>query len=317
MMATVIVTPRSLSAHGHPALKSIEEAGYTLVFPAPGRRPSEDELVTAMDRCVGYIAGVEPISRRVITAAPTLKVISRNGVGVDSIDLEAANEHGVAVARATGANSRGVAELAIGHILCAARAIPAGDAALKAREWRRESGIELENRTLGLIGCGQIGRLVARFALAMDRDVRAYDPVPPEDFRPGDRFRFAPLDEVISSSDVISLHCPPAPDRYVIGENEISRMKRGVIIVNTARDGLVDTDAVIDALDTGAVRSCTVDAFATEPPQDFRLVTHPRVVATAHIGGFTVESVDRAARIAVQNLLAVLRDEPNGSDDTR
>ena len=284
----------------------LTEAGIEIEI---GMCLSEEQLIERGKGCAGFLVSYAPVTRRVMETLPDLEVIVKYGVGVDNIDLEAADAYHVAVERAIGANSRGVAELAIGHILSAARGIPAGDTALKSGEWRRENGIELQNRTLGLIGCGHIGRIVARLALALDMRVCAYDPSPLYDFRPGDRFSFTTFDEVIVASDVISLHCPPAPDRYVIGAREISRMKRGVIIVNTARDGLVDTDALIDALDTGTIRSFTVDAFATEPPHERRLVSHPRVIATAHIGGFTAESVNRAAEIAVDNLLTVLKEE--------
>lgn len=305
-MSTVIVTPRSASRDGHPSLDAIIRAGYEVVFPAPGRQPTEEELVAAMPGCVGYLAGVEPITRRVIEAAGSLKVISRNGVGVDNVDLSAAEDRGVAVVRAVGSNARGVAELAIGHMLAAARGISDSDAALKRSEWTRTKGIELSGRTLGLVGCGSIGRIVATIALGFGMSVIAYDPYPPDDFDPGPGFSFVDFDRVIEASDVISLHCPPAPDRFVIGEGEIARMKRGVIVINTARDGLVDTRAILLALESGAVRAVTVDAFAEEPPSDYSFVSHRRVIGTPHIGGFTQESVDRAMSTAVENLLAEL-----------
>lgn len=315
---TVVVTPRSLSRDGqerHPALERLVAAGYSLAFPAPGRQPSEEELVAAMEGCVGYLAGVEPITRRVIAAADRLQVISRNGVGVDNVDLAAAAHRGIEIRRAAGANSRGVAELTLGHILAATRSIPETDATLKAGGWEREQGIELEGRVLGLVGCGQIGRTVARMALGLSMKVLAFDPYPEAAFSPGDDFSWASFEEVIASSDIISLHCPPDPARWVIGRGEIARMKQGVIIVNTARDGLADPDAILDALETGAVRAFTVDAFASEPPVDRRLLTHRRVIATAHIGGFTAESVDRATRIAVDNLLEVLGGDAGGGGD--
>ena len=291
------------------------EAGYTLVFPAPGRQPSEDELVAAMDGCVGYLAGVEPISRRVIAAADGLRVISRNGIGVDNVDLVATRERGIEVKRAAGANSRGVAELTLGHILAAARGIPRIDAALKSGGWEREKGIELEGRVLGLVGCGHVGQTVATLALGLGMKVLAFDPYRVTDFSPGGSFSWSDFEEVIASSDIVSLHCPPDPQRWVIGQFEIERMKRGVIIVNTARDGLVDPEAILKALDTGAVRTFTVDAFASEPPEDRRLLSHRWVIATAHIGGFTDESVDRATEIAVDNILAVLcKNAESGTD---
>ena len=153
----VLVTPRSLSKGGHPALDVLTAAGCELVFPAPGAQPSEAALVAALPGAVAWLAGVEPITAAVLEAADCLKIISRNGVGLDNIDRSAAKAKGIAIATTPGANSRGVAELALGFMLAFARQIPGSDAAIKAGGWERRQGIELEGRTLGIVGCGQIG----------------------------------------------------------------------------------------------------------------------------------------------------------------
>lgn len=306
-MPSVIVTPRSASANGHPSLDRLRNAGFEVVFPTPGKQPTEDELVAAMKGCVGYLAGVEPVTRRVIEAGKDLKVISRNGVGVDNVDLAAAEEQNIVVARTAGANARGVAELAIGHILAAARNISSASHSVETGGWERKRGIELKDRTLGLVGCGSIGQIVAELGLAMGMKVIAYDPFPPQDFNPGEGFSLVAFDEIIRSADVISLHCPPARDGFVVGKSQLDAMKDGVIIVNTARDGLMDTEATIAALDSGKVRSVTIDAFAKEPPDDLTFVRHPQVIGTPHIGGFTKESVDMAMELAVTNILDALK----------
>ncbi len=154
----ILITPRSLTRNGHGALDKLEDAGYELVFSTPGAFPSEDELIEKLPGCVGYLAGVEQISAKVLDSATDLKVISRNGTGVDSVDVDAARRNHIEVLRAAGANARGVAELTFGHILAAVRSIPFSDAAMKAQRWERRKGIELAGRTLGLIGCGMIGQ---------------------------------------------------------------------------------------------------------------------------------------------------------------
>jgi phosphoglycerate dehydrogenase-like enzyme len=303
----VLVTPRSLSSSGHPGLKRLEAAGFEIIYPSPGRQPSEDELIAVIGDAAAYLAGVEPITARIIGAAKQLKVISRNGVGIDNIDMAAAKKAGIEVTVTGGANSRGVAELAFGCILAAARSIPSGDAALKGRKWTRESGFELEGKNLGLIGCGRIGRQVALFGLAFGMKVRAYDPYPDSDFKPGPDFSYSGFDSVIRDSEVISLHCPPVKGEYVINRAVIQSMKKGVVLVNTARSGLIDETAAIEALESGHMRFLTNDAYEAEPPEDWTLAVHPRVIATPHIGGFTVESVDRATEAAIDNILARLR----------
>jgi len=154
------------------------------------------------------------------------------------------------------------------------------------------------------VGCGKIGKLVARFALAFDMDVIAYDLFPDTKFKPSERFRFASLDELVAKADFLSLHCPPAPDgKPVLGAAEIAAMKRGAVVVNTARQGLVDEAAMLAALDKGRIAAYALDAFDKEPPEDRAIIANPNVIATPHIGGFTEESIDRATEVAVDNLL--------------
>jgi phosphoglycerate dehydrogenase-like enzyme len=307
-MDKVIVTPRSLSRGGHPLLERITAAGYQLVFPSPGVQPTEEQLAAVIGDAVGYLAGVERVSAALLARAPRLRVISRNGTGVDSIDLPAAQARGIVIRRAEGANARGVAELAFGHILAAARGIAAADAELKAGRWTREKGFELEGRTLGLVGCGRIGKQVARFALAFDMRVLAHDPYPDDTFAPSPAFAYAPLPEVLREAHVLSLHAPPPPGgRPILDAAALAELRKGAVVVNTARQGLVDEAAMAAALRERRVAAYTVDAFDKEPPDDLGFIRTRGVLATPHVGGFTDESVDRATAVAVDNLLASLR----------
>jgi D-3-phosphoglycerate dehydrogenase / 2-oxoglutarate reductase len=308
-MGKVIVTPRSLSKGGHPLLDRITSAGHELVFPAPGAQPTEAQLEAVIGDALGYIAGVEKISAALLAKAGRLVAISRNGTGVDNVDLGAAKERGIVVLRAEGANARGVAELAFGHILAAARGICAADSQLKAGKWTREKGFELEGKTLAIVGCGKIGRLVARFALAFDMKVLAYDLYPAPSFAPSPDFSWVSLAEALSKADIVSLHCPPPADgRPLLDAAAIAGLRKGAVVINTAREGLVDAAAMKAALESGRVRAYTVDAFDKEPPDDWSLAGHPRVIATPHVGGFTDESLDRATEVAVDNLLAALKE---------
>lgn len=304
----ILVTPRSVTrTRGHPSLQPLGDAGYEVVFSAPGISPSEDDLLKLLPGCIGYLAGVEKISAQVLNAASGLRVISRNGTGVDSIDLDAARGNGIEVCRALGANARGVAELTLGLILGLIRSIPYSDAAMKTRSWARREGIEVAGRTLGLIGCGIVGKCVARFALAFDMNVVACDPYPDHGFRPGARFGYSSVDELLDRSDIISLHCPPTTDgRALVDATMIGRMKDGVYLVNTARGSLVEQEAALAALASGKIAGIGIDAFDPEPPEDWRLTLDPRVIATPHVGGYTGESIDRAMSVAVSNLLHAL-----------
>jgi D-3-phosphoglycerate dehydrogenase len=299
----ILVTPRSLTKSGHPQLQRLKDAGYEVVFSKPGVQPSEDDLMTLLPGCVGYLAGVEKIPSRVLEAAKGLRVISRNGVGVDNIDLPTAERLGIKVIPAFGSNSRGVAELAIGLILALARSIPFSDACLKNKDWQRREGIELDGKTLALIGCGRIGREVAEMAAGLGMKVVVFDVV--QDPAAGLNYVF--MDEALRSSEFVSLHCPAQKDgRPLVDAAMIAKMKKGAYLINTARYTLLDAVAVIAALDSGKLSGVALDVFDKEPPGDNPLVRHPRVIATPHIGGFTAESVGRAVAMAVDNLLAAL-----------
>ncbi len=303
----ILVTPRSVTKNGHPALEALTAAGYEIVFSTPGCFPTEEELLELLPGCVGYLAGVETISAKVLDAATDLKVISRNGTGVDSVDLGAAERNGIQICRAQGANARGVAELTFAHILSTIRSVSFSDRALKNGEWTRRKGIELGGRTLGLVGCGKIGQIVAGFAVAFGMRVRAHDPYPDESFSPDGDFAYCSFHELLTCADIISLHCPPKTDGSpVIDRTTIEAMKSGVHIVNTARASLLDDEAVLAELDSGKIAGVTFDAFRVEPPDDWHLVKHARVTATPHIGGFTEESVAKAMTVAVENLLSLL-----------
>lgn len=300
----VAVTPRSLSV-GHVSLDRLTEAGLELVFPAPGRTPTPEDLLATVPGCVGYLAGVEPVTAELLAASPSLRVVARNGVGVNNVDLAAAKAAGVAVRPVLGANARGVAELAIGLLFAAARHVAWSDARLKGEEWNRRQGFELEGRTLGIIGLGHIGRTVASLAAGVGLKAIGHDPYPNSSWEPPLGFRWAEIDEVIRASDLLSLHLPPTAGA-IVDEAWINRMRPGAVLVNTSRSELVVDEAVLAALDDGRLSAYAVDAFATEPPTDWRLARHERVIATPHIGGFTAESVQRASDGAVDAILEVL-----------
>jgi D-3-phosphoglycerate dehydrogenase len=301
----IAVTPRSLSEAGHPSLGRLEAAGFQLVFPAPGRTPTATELEAVLPRCIGYLAGVEPVPAGLLQQCPGLRVISRNGVGVDNVDLDAASQLGIAVVPALGANSQGVAELALALAFAAARMIPWSDARLKTERWQRIRGIELAGRTLGVIGLGQIGRRVAAMAAGIGMRVIGQDACPDQAWRAPAGFEWTGIEAVLAESDVVSLHAPGGP-RPLVGRSELARMRAGTILVNTARASLVDPAAVLDALDSGQLHAYCIDAHDTEPPTDFTLIGHERVIATPHVGGLTEESVDRASAAAVEGLLRAL-----------
>lgn len=306
-MSKILITPRSLSTGRHPELEQLRAAGFDLICPSPGATPSEADLISAIPGCVGWLCGVEPVSPAVIAAADALRVISRNGTGVDNLPLSDIEARGIKVRRAEGTNARGVAELALALTLSGLRDIVPTHTGMRAGDWPRRIGAEIQGAEVGVIGLGAIGASYAEFCLGLGAQVRGFDPFAPEDRVSGPRFRRLDFDSALDGAQVVSLHAPmPADGAALLGAAEIARLAPGAVVVNTARAGLVDPDAMLEALETGQVVCYATDAFETEPPAPSPLLSHPRVTLTSHIGGFTTASVERSTRRAVEHLLAEL-----------
>ncbi|TNC72747.1 phosphoglycerate dehydrogenase [Rubellimicrobium roseum] len=304
-MDRILVTPRSLTSAPPPALDRLVKAGFELVFSTPGATPSEAELLRLVPGCVGWLAGVEPVSEAVIVAADRLRIISRNGTGADNLPHAALTARGIKVARAMGANATGVAELAVGLILSACRHIPETAAGIHSGGWPRLKGREIEGTTVGIVGLGAIGHRVARAMDALGARLLVHDP-----FRPdpkGLNIEFTDLVGLLERAEIVSLHCP-APENGcpLLDAEALARLPRGAILVNTARANLVGAEALLAALDEGRIGTYATDVFAVEPPAGDRLATHHRVLATSHIGALTDGSVARATEAAVENLLLAL-----------
>jgi D-3-phosphoglycerate dehydrogenase len=222
-----------------------------------------------------------------------LKLIIRGGVGVDNIDVEYARSKGITVANTPNASSASVAELAIGHMFCLARYIYIANYTMRQGKWEKKKyeGIELAGKTLGLIGYGRIAKETAKRAKALGMKVvytnRSGDKNDPD-------FKYVTMDELLAMSDFISLHIPGSKDKKaVISEAEFAKMKDGVFIVNAARGGVVDEEALLKALDSGNVAAAALDVYAEEPTKNEASYTHPKISLTPHIGASTIEAQER------------------------
>jgi D-3-phosphoglycerate dehydrogenase / 2-oxoglutarate reductase len=297
----VLVTPRSLTHSDHPAFQRLRQADWDIVLGPKGRLPEEAELCELVRGCLGWIAGVEPVTAKVLAAADALKVISRNGSGVDNIPLAEATQRGITVLRATGANAQGVAELTLGLALTAARGIHFADRGLKEGIWNRSIGSELNGRQVAVVGYGRIGQTVARLFAAFGSTVSVIEPLEVAT----EPFLRVKLEEAIREADLITLHCPPAADGSpLLTKSLLSQVQPGLTLINTARRMLVDEEGLLQQLESGRIVAYCSDVFDHADASTAQLIAHPRVVATSHLGAFTRESVDRAALEAVQNLLA-------------
>lgn len=247
------------------------------------------------------------VTRAVIEAGKKLKVVGRAGAGVDNIDVAAAAEKGIVVMNTPGGNSNAVAELALGMMLALVRSLPATDAAMKARKWEKKSymGGELAGKTLGLVGIGSVGALVARKARALDMRVLAHDPLVAEDRALELGTVRVQLPELLSQSDYISLHLPKN-DKTVgmLNREAFARMKRGVYLIHCARGGIVVEKDLLAALEDGTVAGVGVDVYEQEPPSGdgWALAEHPRVIATPHVGASTREAQEVVAEMIARQI---------------
>jgi D-3-phosphoglycerate dehydrogenase / 2-oxoglutarate reductase len=276
---------------------------------------AEDALATALpDVDALIVRSRTQVSATALKEATRLRVIARAGVGVDNIDVDAATRQGILVLNAPESSTIAAAEHTIAMLLALARRIPQAHAALAAGRWTREQfvGTELSGKILGVVGLGKIGSEVTRRAVAFGMRVVAYDPYVTEERARRLGVELATWDEVLAQSDVLTLHAPLAREtEALIGPHELAAMKPGTLLVNCARGGLVDEEALLAALQRGQIGGAALDVFAQEPPPvGYPLLAHPRVVATPHLGASTVEAQRSIAVDIADQVLAALRGEP-------
>ncbi|WP_347557366.1 NAD(P)-dependent oxidoreductase [Robbsia sp. KACC 23696] len=298
----VLVTAADLAPQ---ALALLDD--FEIVF--AGRQPTEDEIVALCEthKPAAIIVRYGKVNARIMDAAVGLQVISKHGSGIDVIDQEAAAQRGIAVRAAVGANAAAVAEHAWAQILACAKAVPSLDQRMRAGHWDKSThkSVELDGRTLGLIGLGAIGKRVAAIGLAFGMRVLAYDPFAKS---APDEVTLVDLDTLYASSDVISLHCPLTDsNRRMVNRAAFARFKRRAILVNTARGGLIDEAALIDALADGTLRCAALDSFDVEPmivPHPFRDIAN--LILSPHIGGVSDAAYVNMGTRAASNVIAVL-----------
>lgn len=284
---------RILAADGMEAsaIRTLEESGFEVVnehYELPELMEKIKEFDVVVVRSATKIR--EPLIDEALKTG-RLKLVIRGGVGVDNIDVKYAEEKGISVRNTPNASSASVAELAIGHMFNIARHIHIANVTMREGKWNKKhyEGIELSGKTLGLIGFGRIAKEVAKRADALGMKVIYTNRSghKPEN----DPFRYVTMEELYKEADFISLHMPKIADRpHLIGKEEIEKMKDGVYLVNTARGGLIDEEALCDALDRGKVTAAAVDVFKEEPTKNERIYTHEKISLTPHTGASTVEA---------------------------
>lgn len=288
------------------ALASLRSAGFEVVeqFYAP------EELGAALREvdCVVVRSATKVRQNHIDEALATgrLKLIIRGGVGVDNIDVAYAEAHGIAVRNTPNASSHSVAELAVAHMFSCARFISVAGATMREGKWEKKAygkGIELRGKTLGIVGYGRIGACLGDIAQALGMKVLAYRRHPQPELE-SPTLRFTTLDELLASSDFVSLHTPAIPGKPLMDRENIAKMKDGAVLINTSRGANVDEEALLEALNTGKLRAAGLDVWAQEPTRNEALYTHPRVSCTPHIGAATAEAQARVG----SEVVGIIRD---------
>jgi D-3-phosphoglycerate dehydrogenase / 2-oxoglutarate reductase len=275
--------------------------------------PDREKLLAAVPEADALLVrSATTVDAEVLSAAPKLKIVARAGVGLDNVDVDTATERGVLVVNAPTSNIHSAAEHALALLLSAARQIPPADASLREHAWKRSSfsGTEIFGKTVGIVGLGRIGQLVAQRLAAFGAHIAAYDPYVSSARAAQLGIELLSLDQLLARADFISVHLPKTPETAgLIDKEALAKTKPGVIIVNAARGGLVDEAALAEAVSSGHVRAAGIDVFTSEPCTDSPLFDLPQVVVTPHLGASTAEAQDRAGTDVAESVKLALAGE--------
>jgi len=278
------------------------------LFPQPyfndtGRYLTEDELIRFAVEADALLVGRDGITDKVLSALPQLKIIAKYGVGLDNIDPDALTRHSVELGWTAGINRRSVAELTLSFMLGLCHNVFKGGWALKQGQWVKEGGQLLQGKTVGLIGCGNIGKEVVGLLKPFECRVWIRDILDRSEFCKETGALEKSLEEVLGGADIISLHVPSTEEtRYMINATTLSRMRPTAFLINTSRGNVVDQSALKDALMKETIAGAALDVFDQEPPEDAELLACPQLMVTPHIGGNAVEAVEAMARAAFQHM---------------
>lgn len=307
-MKKVIISTSSFDLDHNPIIQRLLSQGIHITSNPYQRKLTEDEIMTLLGNdAIGLIAGIEPLTRRVLSAASALRVIARCGTGLDNVDLETAKQLNIQVSNTPEAPAQAVAELTLGLILACLRQIVQTDRLVRQGEWPRTQGRMLAAQTVGIIGMGHIGRRVARLCQAFGANIIAHDPylhsLPETTLG---TIPLIPLKNLLTQSDVVTLHLPYSDKtHHLLNADNIIQMKPGTILINAARGGLVDEAALDAALTTGHLSCAALDSFEQEPYHG-PLCNQDKILLTSHIGSLAREARQRMELEAAENLWAGL-----------
>ena len=308
----VLVNPFQLYGRPCPYLDSLREAGFEITFTNPhSRHLSEDEVIRHLDGTFATIAGSEPYTARIFEAAPQLRVVARFGVGHDKIDVDAATAHGVAVAMAFGLNHDAVADYTAAMILALGCRLFTHHDIVACGQWGCTVHPGVNGKTVGIVGLGRVGMAVVNLCSTFDMRLLGYDVLPDQDAAQPGRIERVSLDTLLRESDFVTLHLPLTNDtRHFINAERLRLMKPSAFLINTARGGIVDEDALVHALREGRLAGAALDVFEREPPAGSPLLGLRNVVLAPHAAGLDEPTEMRIGRHCAETILGVYQGRP-------
>lgn len=284
----------------------LHQAGIEVVFNTDVYPMSAAQLANWLGNTTAAIIGLDEVTAQVLEACPALKVIARNGVGMDNVDLDTATQYGVLVTVPLGANSTSVAELTMGLMISLVRHVLPVHKLAQEGQWRRIEGLELNGKTLGIVGLGRIGKKVARRAQAFNMHIIANDISPDTYFARENQINLLSFSEVLAQADILSLHVPLTKlTHHMINTDALAHMRRGSYLINTARGPIVDVGALAGALDQQHIAGAALDVHAVEHQVDDRLLGRNNVITTTHLGAYTIDSLRYTTEMAVNSIMDI------------
>lgn len=307
-MPKILIAPTTFSLYDEKPIDLLKKNGYTLIKNEYGQKLSKTQLIDLCQNCIGVLAGTEIYSKDVINQLPALRVISRLGIGMDNIDLEMAKKKGIIINKTMTTPASSVAELALGVMIDLARKISISNYSLKKNEWKKEMGLLLEGKTLGIMGLGTIGKKLVELVKGFNFEILAFDKNRDNNYAKEYKIKYCSIETLFNQSDIISIHLNLTDKtKYIINEKNIKLMKSNVILINTSRGEIIDENEIYKALLKNKIGALGMDVFSHEPYSG-PLTKLDNVILTPHIGSYAKESRIQMEIEAVDNLIKALHE---------
>jgi len=308
-MAKILITPRSFAKYSNEPIEKLKKAGIEIIPNPTGGILSKEEMLEHIKGVDGIIVGVDPLDKDVLSAG-NLVAVSKYGVGTDNIDLNYCKENGIEVSITKNANSEAVADYTFALMLAVARRVVEIDRACRNDDWKKRVTADVYGKKLGVVGLGAIGRGVVARAKGFSMEVYGFDVFRDEDYLKNNGITFATIDEMLKECDFISLHMPLTEDtKHIINKENLKTAKKNLILINTARGGIVSEDGLYDALKNDVILGAGVDVFECEPSHDSKLLKLDNVVVGSHCAASTEGAVDAMSTMAAENIIAALKNK--------